>query len=337
MGLMEGIRSMFGVSQKQAYMGSRRDASRYDLTEFSGWNPSLGFAGSDMSGEWDIITGRARDLDDALRGQRHSVRRRRDPDDDGTISDRSILLPQDEHRPRLPPTTLPPPLPVAFVPPVASLLTSKHEPTARRALFNCQPNQTSSNDEYQSVPEYEVITSMSMPRTQDESKISVVMSPNPVATVLSQPAPPLPSTSTDQTDNRRISTLYTSIEPMNINNQVYYSFAPSVLLTPKISNDASSDHDTSTQVRVSIKLDYFFDTRYKKNILIILCLFKVSSEATGEFISKVDVFVHDEERAVSSGPHRVTSLNVNGTSGVDKSPEKPLLDRSFSDDGSVFL
>ena len=63
MGLMEGIRSMFGVSQKQAYMGSRRDASRYDLTEFSGWNPSLGFAGSDMSGEWDIITGRARDLD----------------------------------------------------------------------------------------------------------------------------------------------------------------------------------------------------------------------------------------------------------------------------------
>lgn len=63
MSIMDGIRSMFGVTSKQAYTGSQRDASRYDLTEFSGWNPSLGFAGSDIFGEWDIITGRARDLD----------------------------------------------------------------------------------------------------------------------------------------------------------------------------------------------------------------------------------------------------------------------------------
>lgn len=63
MGIMDGLRSMFGVASKQAYTGSRRDASRYDLTEFSGWSPSLGFAGSDLFGEWDVITGRARDLD----------------------------------------------------------------------------------------------------------------------------------------------------------------------------------------------------------------------------------------------------------------------------------
>lgn len=41
----------------------QRDATRQDLTEFSGWNPSLRFAGSSIY-EWPTITGRARDLDE---------------------------------------------------------------------------------------------------------------------------------------------------------------------------------------------------------------------------------------------------------------------------------
>lgn len=64
MGMMDGIRSLFGGVSKGALFGSaRRDAARHDLPELSGWNPGLGFAGSDMYGEWDTITGRARDLD----------------------------------------------------------------------------------------------------------------------------------------------------------------------------------------------------------------------------------------------------------------------------------
>lgn len=65
MGFMTGIRSLFGGGvSKGALLGStRRDASRHDLPEMAGWNPGLGFAGSDLYGEWDTITGRARDLD----------------------------------------------------------------------------------------------------------------------------------------------------------------------------------------------------------------------------------------------------------------------------------
>lgn len=43
---------------------SVRDAARTDLTEFSGWRPSLRFAGTNNYGERDTITGRARDLDE---------------------------------------------------------------------------------------------------------------------------------------------------------------------------------------------------------------------------------------------------------------------------------
>jgi lambda family phage portal protein len=63
MGLIQGIKSMFGGATAYAGFGGRRDAARHDLPELSGWAPSLGFAGSDIYGEWDTITGRARDLD----------------------------------------------------------------------------------------------------------------------------------------------------------------------------------------------------------------------------------------------------------------------------------
>lgn len=41
----------------------KRDAARHDLTEFSGWNPGLRFAGT-TRGDWNLITSRARGLDD---------------------------------------------------------------------------------------------------------------------------------------------------------------------------------------------------------------------------------------------------------------------------------
>jgi len=42
-----------------------RDAARRDISEFSGWNPRLRFAGTTSTGgEWETIVGRARDLDD---------------------------------------------------------------------------------------------------------------------------------------------------------------------------------------------------------------------------------------------------------------------------------
>lgn len=45
--------------------GSRsRDAARHDLSEFSGWNPGLRFAGTTHGSDWNTITGRARDLDE---------------------------------------------------------------------------------------------------------------------------------------------------------------------------------------------------------------------------------------------------------------------------------
>lgn len=43
---------------------NRRDAARHDLTEFSGWRPSMRFAGNSRDAGWDTITGRARDLDE---------------------------------------------------------------------------------------------------------------------------------------------------------------------------------------------------------------------------------------------------------------------------------
>lgn len=42
----------------------KRDAARRDLSEFSGWSPSLRFAGTSYGADWSVITGRARDLDE---------------------------------------------------------------------------------------------------------------------------------------------------------------------------------------------------------------------------------------------------------------------------------
>ena len=55
-----------GPPEAMALMAGRqrRDAGRYDLPEFNGWNPGLGFSGSDLFGERDTIVGRARDLDE---------------------------------------------------------------------------------------------------------------------------------------------------------------------------------------------------------------------------------------------------------------------------------
>lgn len=43
---------------------NRRDAARNDLSEFSGWSPGLGFAGSSWGDDWERVTGRARSLDE---------------------------------------------------------------------------------------------------------------------------------------------------------------------------------------------------------------------------------------------------------------------------------
>lgn len=42
---------------------TRRDAARHDINEMEGWRPALGFSGSTPFGDWETITGRARDLD----------------------------------------------------------------------------------------------------------------------------------------------------------------------------------------------------------------------------------------------------------------------------------
>lgn len=42
----------------------QRDAARHDLSEFSGWSPSIRFAGTTYGQDWNVITGRARDLDE---------------------------------------------------------------------------------------------------------------------------------------------------------------------------------------------------------------------------------------------------------------------------------
>lgn len=55
-----------GQEKALALLGTRtRDAARHDLSEFSGWNTGLRFAGGlNMQRDWPTITGRARDLDE---------------------------------------------------------------------------------------------------------------------------------------------------------------------------------------------------------------------------------------------------------------------------------
>lgn len=66
MGLIDRIGAAFvpraGASTTLGY--SRRDAARRDLTEFSGWNPPIDFAGSTYRNDWEAVTGRARSLDE---------------------------------------------------------------------------------------------------------------------------------------------------------------------------------------------------------------------------------------------------------------------------------
>lgn len=62
--LADGNLVPIGQLQAAGMFGRGRDAARHDLPEFSGWNPSLNFAGTSIGREWDIITGRARDTDE---------------------------------------------------------------------------------------------------------------------------------------------------------------------------------------------------------------------------------------------------------------------------------
>lgn len=61
------IRADGTIPRQSALIGlgqNTRDAARHDLTEFSGWNPGLRFAGT-TDRSFDTITGRARDLDES--------------------------------------------------------------------------------------------------------------------------------------------------------------------------------------------------------------------------------------------------------------------------------
>ncbi len=63
MGFLGGLRSFFAGNDKSAF-GGRRDAARRDISELNGWEPPVSYAGSDTYGMADLITGRARDLDE---------------------------------------------------------------------------------------------------------------------------------------------------------------------------------------------------------------------------------------------------------------------------------
>lgn len=63
------VRADGTIPSGQAALGgfggfSTRDAARHDLSEFSGWNPGIRFAGTTYGSEWETVTGRARNLDE---------------------------------------------------------------------------------------------------------------------------------------------------------------------------------------------------------------------------------------------------------------------------------
>lgn len=63
----DDYKKQFGASRRAQAIGfgqGKRDAARHDLTEFSGWNPGIRFAGTTNPGDWSAITGRARNLDE---------------------------------------------------------------------------------------------------------------------------------------------------------------------------------------------------------------------------------------------------------------------------------
>lgn len=60
MGMMNSLKAWFSPSGEN----TKRDASRHDLSEFSGWRPNLRFAGTSNPGDSSTIMGRARDLDE---------------------------------------------------------------------------------------------------------------------------------------------------------------------------------------------------------------------------------------------------------------------------------
>jgi len=65
MGMMDRIKGFFSPSADALAIGQNtRDAARHDLSEFSGWNPGIRFAGTTYGRDWDVIAGRARDLDE---------------------------------------------------------------------------------------------------------------------------------------------------------------------------------------------------------------------------------------------------------------------------------
>lgn len=67
MGFVSNFKS--ALSGASAFLGfgsgSYRDSGRHDIPEMEGWNPSVGYAGSDRYDERGTILGRARDLDES--------------------------------------------------------------------------------------------------------------------------------------------------------------------------------------------------------------------------------------------------------------------------------
>lgn len=70
MGFRDAIAGVFGFGPTTSAVASafagqnKRDAARSDLSEFSGWNPGIGFAGSSYAEDWEKVAGRARSLDE---------------------------------------------------------------------------------------------------------------------------------------------------------------------------------------------------------------------------------------------------------------------------------
>jgi hypothetical protein len=157
------------------------------------------------------------------------------------------LSPNESNRQRLPPTTLPPPLPIISptnrhsMSPIsvqnsiqnATLQQQQQQrPQSFQLLNHNQTNNSSSNDEYQTVPEYEVITSMTKPimnRSQQPPPLPTSHLPSMIQSILNDSneseEPSTSSSSSSTTGNHcESSQLYTSIEPIDMNSQLYYSF-----------------------------------------------------------------------------------------------------------------
>jgi len=64
-GFISGLRGALASGVSALGFGTNtRDSARYDVDEFSGWQPPIRFAGTTYGDDWETTTGRARDLDE---------------------------------------------------------------------------------------------------------------------------------------------------------------------------------------------------------------------------------------------------------------------------------